>query len=236
MIVDNDLLVIQDVNDDASLDLIKGFEDWSHIVYGFRQSSQFADGADPGPADVELSYDMYLQTNEELLDGMTADFDVDDDVDGADFLLWQRGLGALDAEIGDGNADYDNDVDGVDLYVWQSTFGTSGAQDAALAAAVVEPSSSARLDMSAVAALWPDLALDRAISAKPAPPPEPVNFDARAVAVSLLANGGHSGDEDADLAIVGAKRFDAEANEAPVHEHLTSPLEDDFGALNAVLV
>jgi hypothetical protein len=236
---DNDVGVAADINHEGVFfSTLAGAEDWSHLVYAFRQNLYFSPGEvyEPDPDHTELTYDMYLELHEELLAGMSADFDGDDDVDGADCLRWQRGLGAPDAEISDGDADYDDDVDGVDLYVWRSLFGTSDAPSDALAAAVVEPSPSARLDMRALAALWPDLALDCAISAKPAPPPEPVIFDARAIAFSLLAISGHSGDKDADLAIVGDKRFDAEANEAPVHEHLTGPLEDDLGALNAVLV
>ena len=43
-----------------------------------------------------------------------ADFDLDGDVDGSDFLFWQRGLGktAPNGHIADGDADGDRDVDG----------------------------------------------------------------------------------------------------------------------------
>lgn len=55
-----------------------------------------------------------------------ADFDVDGDVDGGDFLAWQRGAG-LDGEAFrmDGDADEDHDVDGADLVAWKSEFGQS---------------------------------------------------------------------------------------------------------------
>jgi hypothetical protein len=54
-----------------------------------------------------------------------ADFDADGDVDGRDFLIWQRGFGTPDALRQDGNAnpDVDGDVDGDDLIVWQSQYG-----------------------------------------------------------------------------------------------------------------
>jgi len=54
-----------------------------------------------------------------------ADFDGDSDVDGADFLAWQRGFGtaAPNATPADGDADGDLDVDGDDLTVWESQFG-----------------------------------------------------------------------------------------------------------------
>ena len=59
-----------------------------------------------------------------------ADFDTDSDVDGFDFLAWQRGFGtATNATKADGDADNDEDVDSDDLAVWESQFGmaTAGA-------------------------------------------------------------------------------------------------------------
>jgi hypothetical protein len=57
----------------------------------------------------------------------SADFDADLDVDGNDFLLWQRGLGALNANAthAKGNADFDADVDAADLAIWRSQFGAA---------------------------------------------------------------------------------------------------------------
>jgi hypothetical protein len=53
-----------------------------------------------------------------------ADFDSDSDVDGADFLAWQRGLGSTDAAAtrANGNADNDADVDADDLAAWAASF------------------------------------------------------------------------------------------------------------------
>jgi len=55
----------------------------------------------------------------------SADFDGDDDVDGDDFLAWQRGFGivAPNATKNDGDADNDFDVDGLDLTVWELQYG-----------------------------------------------------------------------------------------------------------------
>ena len=55
-----------------------------------------------------------------------ADFDGDGDIDGRDFLAWQRGYGiqAPNATKADGDADNDLDVDGDDLAVWQDQYGT----------------------------------------------------------------------------------------------------------------
>ncbi len=57
-----------------------------------------------------------------------ADFDNDGDVDGRDFLAWQRGYGtqAPNATKADGDADNDLNVDGDDLGIWQEQFGTGG--------------------------------------------------------------------------------------------------------------
>jgi hypothetical protein len=53
-----------------------------------------------------------------------ADFDSDGDVDGRDFLAWQRGYGTPvpDAIKSDGDADDDTDVDGHDLAIWQNQY------------------------------------------------------------------------------------------------------------------
>jgi hypothetical protein len=59
----------------------------------------------------------------------SADFDVDGDIDGADFLAWQRGLGSTgNASVADGDADGDLDVDASDLGHWKIQFGTSAVQ------------------------------------------------------------------------------------------------------------
>jgi hypothetical protein len=55
-----------------------------------------------------------------------ADFDSDGDVDGADFLTWQRGVGTAGGPT-TGDADGDSFVDGDDLAVWKTEFGTPQA-------------------------------------------------------------------------------------------------------------
>ncbi|TWU28689.1 hypothetical protein [Bythopirellula polymerisocia] len=73
----------------------------------------------------------------------TADFDSDNDVDGADFLAWQRGFGDVydgvdlslwKEQYGTGSVtaqladfDSDNDVDGADFLAWQRGFRTTSA-------------------------------------------------------------------------------------------------------------
>jgi len=54
----------------------------------------------------------------------SADFDLDDDVDGADFLAWQRGFGTPMPNVSrmDGDADFDTDVDAIDLSIWEDQY------------------------------------------------------------------------------------------------------------------
>ena len=76
-----------------------------------------------------------------------ADFDGDGDVDGADFLTWQRGLGAGGPTQGD--ADGNGTVDAVDLDAWKAQYGPA----VAAAGGVPEPTSAALIALGAVAYL-----------------------------------------------------------------------------------
>jgi uncharacterized sulfatase len=68
-----------------------------------------------------------------------ADFDSDGDVDGADFLAWQRGAGASSgASRSQGDADGNGAVNAGDLQVWKEQFATP--LSATNAAGVPEPS------------------------------------------------------------------------------------------------
>lgn len=67
----------------------------------------------------------------------TADFDRDSDVDGQDFLTWQRGYGKTNPLQRDGDANFDGVVDAGDLAVWQGSYGDPLM---AHSAAVPEPS------------------------------------------------------------------------------------------------
>jgi len=70
--------------------------------------------------------------------GMTADFDKDLDIDGADFLIWQRGLGSGTTPA-EGDADADGDVDASDLATWGTQYGTTQFSLQQAAATVPEP-------------------------------------------------------------------------------------------------
>jgi hypothetical protein len=74
----------------------------------------------------------------------TGDFDNDQDVDGADFLAWQKGLAASSPQRSDGDSNGDGDVDADDLAAWAAQFGAAGV------AAVPEPASAVSLLVAAI--------------------------------------------------------------------------------------
>ncbi len=82
--------------------------------------SRIASGDGSGAAVIDMG-------SHELQAPALADFDSDGDVDGADFLDWQRNVGTTAAAVrSDGNADDDTDVDNHDLAVWVVQFGDVG--------------------------------------------------------------------------------------------------------------
>ncbi len=77
-----------------------------------------------------------------------ADFDGDNDVDGADFLIWQRNLGAGSTQT-TGDANGDGLVNASDLAIWQNQYGTTPAAGAA--GAVPEPGAAALAALAGLA-------------------------------------------------------------------------------------
>jgi len=73
-----------------------------------------------------------------------ADFDADLEVDGNDFLVWQRGHGngSLHSE---GDANNSLTVDGSDLSLWENQYGSIGGSLTAAISSVPEPASSTAL-------------------------------------------------------------------------------------------
>jgi hypothetical protein len=71
----------------------------------------------------------------------TADFDGDGDVDGRDFMTWQRNLGATGAAatLANGNANGDGVINAADLAVWRDQFGNVRPSSVAALNAVPEP-------------------------------------------------------------------------------------------------
>jgi hypothetical protein len=72
---------------------------------------------------------IFTPSGASLLAAEPGDFNGDAEVDGADFLAWQRGLGtAGDAATFQGDADGDGDVTGDDLRPWMNAFSARGEQ------------------------------------------------------------------------------------------------------------
>jgi hypothetical protein len=80
----------------------------------------------------------------------SADFDVDLDIDGSDFLIWQRGFGAAGG-IGQGDADGNGFVDGADLTIWKSQYGSTLPAVSVNMSTVPEPCSLALLCAASLA-------------------------------------------------------------------------------------
>jgi hypothetical protein len=74
-----------------------------------------------------------------------ADFDGDGDVDGADFLTWQRAVGTAGSQS-QGNANGDGTINGADLDIWEAQFGPT-----APVAAIPEPAAAALAALAVVA-------------------------------------------------------------------------------------
>jgi hypothetical protein len=79
----------------------------------------------------------------ELAPSLPADFDGDNDVDGSDFLSWQRNVGSTNATKADGDANGNGAVNGQDLAAWRSGFGQGGGVVVAASSASVAASSAA---------------------------------------------------------------------------------------------
>lgn len=88
-----------------------------------------------------------------LPDTLVADFDSDMDVDGADFLTWQRGLVAGTTPL-EGDATGDGMVDRFDRAAWEFQYGQQALAVAAASQSIPEPSA---LAMAIVSALFAGL-------------------------------------------------------------------------------
>ena len=91
-----------------------------------------------GRQDTNQFYQLDLSFSEVPTPEENADFDGDLDVDGEDFLIWQRGAG-IGATLSQGDANGDAIVDGLDLDVWKEQFGMPDGPSGTNAGAVPEP-------------------------------------------------------------------------------------------------
>ena len=117
---------------------------WSDNMQVLNDIAEFFVNGDSAP---NRRFDYHFEGSSVIL---TADFDEDGDIDGADFLSWQRGLGITSgATLAQGDANFDGAVNDLDLIVWQQQFGTAAAL--ATAGTVPEPTASVLLLITLVA-------------------------------------------------------------------------------------
>lgn len=118
-----DVLTAQSITVDPSV-VLEGAAGWSYEVVG------------------DAGFGQTLRLFGPLIAENDADFDGDGDVDGTDFLTWQRNVETNPATQAQGDANNDNLVNGADLDVWKDQFGPAGV---AASASVPEPGSLALL-------------------------------------------------------------------------------------------
>lgn len=112
-----------------TFDLTAGLS-WANMHLGFA-------GNWSGAATVYV--DRIALTDTTFVAPENADFDGDGDIDGADFLTLQRGLGtASGGTLATGDANGDGAIDALDVTIWQTQYGTSAS--VAGTTAVPEPS------------------------------------------------------------------------------------------------
>jgi hypothetical protein len=130
---------------DQSLSTVDNVE---HIYIG---SGQGVNHLDPGTYTLTISTDSpkefglaWRMSTDADVD--SADFDGDGDVDGRDFLTWQRGFGTIvNATRSMGDADGDGDVDQADLQFFQSQYTIPEIEPLLMTYVVPEPSAMALL-------------------------------------------------------------------------------------------
>ncbi len=125
---------------DQSISTVDNVE---HIYIGAGQGvSSLAPGTyrlEVSTADFSRDFGLAWRTTT-LFDTPSADFNLDGEVDGVDFLTWQRGFGALlGATHSQGDADGDGDIDQDDLTILETDYGLFTAALDNLAVAVPEP-------------------------------------------------------------------------------------------------
>lgn len=93
-----------------------------------------------GRQDANQFYQLDLSFSELPITEENADFDGDADVDGEDFLTWQRGAG-IGSTLSQGDANGDSQVDEIDLAIWKDQFGASVPPSGSNSSTAPEPNS-----------------------------------------------------------------------------------------------
>jgi len=89
---------------------------------------------------VSLSASAWLSFTPTILPPPNGDFDGDGDVDGFDFLAFQRGFGEdMGATLSQGDANHDGIVNSADFSLWEGNFGTTSSALSSAVLAVPEP-------------------------------------------------------------------------------------------------
>ncbi len=93
----------------------------------YAASAHYATLSDPANSVVGSSQSLGIQLAQrglpQVLRGTTADFDIDGDADGADFLIWQQNNGATGVNRLSGDASGNGNVDAEDLGTWNAAYG-----------------------------------------------------------------------------------------------------------------
>jgi hypothetical protein len=117
-----------------------------NITWGDADNSVIAAGGIVGTGGTDV---VLIGLSSETVAVDDADFDNDSDVDGNDFLIWQRGVGVGTTNAA-GDANGNSVVDGADLAVWKTQFGP-GAPAAGAIGAVPEPAGGVLFMLAALA-------------------------------------------------------------------------------------
>jgi hypothetical protein len=113
-------------------------DDLNSLLGTWRNDARFGEGM-LGEMYISSKFNgtVYLVSNSIPYD---ADFNGDGNVDGRDFLVWQRNYGSTAGYLSVGDANHDGLVDEADLAIWHEQY---GAETGALATAIVIPEPSA---------------------------------------------------------------------------------------------
>ena len=134
----NDPLVITD-NGGTPTELSNLFQTLTSSIAGTGSTLtiELVAAADGGSE--AFAFDNIMIEGVTIVAGDDADFDQDGDIDGADFLAWQRGFGN-GTTFAEGDANGDGAVDAEDLSIWHSQFSSSALAAQQGFSVVPEPS------------------------------------------------------------------------------------------------
>jgi hypothetical protein len=108
------------------------------IAPGFQSSNPFLVALNLNVLDEQQYFTGAQEIN--VAAGLAGDFDIDGDVDGNDFLTWQRDLGVTGTyPVSDGSLS--GAVDAADLTIWKDQFGRIAELPSAPIATIPEPAS-----------------------------------------------------------------------------------------------